>query len=49
MRSQLVQNNEKYFMHVNTGIKFDKKHNTSRSLNVFDVIKSGHKLKNLGR
>ena len=49
MRGQLVQNNEKYFMYVNTGIKFDQKHNTSRSLNIFDVIKSGHKTKKFGK
>ena len=49
MRVQLVQNNEKYFIYVNTGMQFNKKQNTCRSLNAFDVIESGHKLENLGR
>ena len=49
MRVQLVQNNEKYFMYVNTDMRFDKKQSKSGRLIAFGVIESGNKLENLGR
>ena len=49
MRVYLVQNNEKYFMYVNTCMRFDEKQNKSGRLIAFGVIESGHKLENLGK